>query len=120
MKTKASRILLAGLALAFAGSMTARPALADYFYSTDTSSVRVIESPVLMERTVESPVTVERVIEKPAVIERTVERPVVLERCCASPTVIERTTSSPVIIEKTGLPHLFHLGLFPVVDFSLF
>ncbi|GEM_PF-3057135 len=110
MKSKVTQILLAGLALAFAGSMTARPAWADYLYTTDSSTVRVIESPVVMERVVESPVTVQKVIEQPTVIERTVEKPVILER----------STCSPVIIEKTGLPHLFHLGIFPLGELSIF
>ena len=111
MKKIASFLMVAGLAAVAIGTSAPQTASADEFVSRYTYYVNGVEMPrstVLQTTTLG---TTEQVLTAPAVIEKTI----------AAPAVIT-TTQKPVMIEhhEDKVPHIFHLGLWPLVDFSIF
>lgn len=99
MKKLLSLAAVAGIVAAFAA-----PAQADEFVARYTYLVN--GAPVPTASTLVAPSTT--VLTQPAVIENTITSPAVL--------------SKPIMVEhhENLVPHIFHLGLWPLVDFSIF
>jgi hypothetical protein len=99
MKKLLSMAAVAGIVAAFAA-----PAQADEFVARYTYLVN--GAPVPTAATVVAPSTT--VLTQPAVIENTITTPAVV--------------SKPIMVEhhENLVPHIFHLGLWPLVDFSIF
>lgn len=121
MKKIASALMVAGLAAVAIGTSAPQTASADEFVSRYTYYVNGVEMPrstVLRTTTLG---TTDQVLTAPAVIENSVCAPGTIQRTLTSPAVIT-TTQKPVMIEhhEDKVPHLFHLGLWPLVDFSIF
>ena len=109
MKKIASALMVAGLAAVALGTSAPQAANADEFVSRYTYYVNGVAMPrSTVLRTTTSDATV---LTQPAVIERTLTAPAVVT-----------TTEQPIMIEhhEDKKPHLFHLGLFPLIDFSIF
>lgn len=100
MKKLLSMAAVAGIVAAFAA-----PAQADEFVARYTYLVNGAPVPAA-SATVVAPATT--VLTQPAVIESTITAPAVV--------------SKPIMVEhhENLVPHIFHLGLWPLVDFSIF
>jgi len=95
MKKLLSLAAVAGIVVAFAA-----PAQADEFVARYTYLVNGVQVPTAAATTV---------LTQPAVIENTIVAPAVVG-------------SRPIMVEhhENLVPHIFHLGLWPLVDFSIF
>lgn len=107
MKNLRSLAAVAGL-LATTLTVAAPAAHADEFVARYTYLVNGVEVPrtSVLRSTLPSTTTV---LEQPAVIYNTLTAPAVI-------------TKAPIMVEhrETLTPHIFHLGLWPLVDFSIF
>ncbi len=102
MKKLLSLAAVAGIVAAFAA-----PAQADEFVARYTYLVNGTQIPsAAVSSTTLAPATT--VLTQPAVIENTITAPAVV--------------SKPIMVEhhENLVPHIFHLGLWPLVDFSIF
>jgi hypothetical protein len=116
MKKLLSLAAVAGIAFA-----TAAPVQADEFVARYTYLVNGVNAPVAATTTV---------LEQPAVIESgacgatVLTQPAVLDSCGSTvltqPAVLG--TTKPIMVEhhENLVPHIFHLGLWPLIDFSIF
>jgi hypothetical protein len=100
MKKLLSLAAVAGIVAAFAA-----PAQADEFVARYTYLVNGAAVPTAAVTTVAPATTV---LTQPAVIENTITAPAVV----AKPIMVEH--------HENLVPHIFHLGLWPLVDFSIF
>jgi hypothetical protein len=101
MKKLLSLAAVAGIVAAFAA-----PAQADEFVARYTYLVNGAPVPTAAVTTVAPATTV---LTQPAVIENTITAPAVIG---AKPIMVEH--------HENLVPHIFHLGLWPLVDFSIF
>jgi hypothetical protein len=110
MKKLLSLAAVAGIVAAFAA-----PAQADEFVARYTYLVNGVQVPTAAATTV---------LTQPAVIQNSCAAPTVLTQ----PAVIDSTITAPAVVSKPIMvehhenlvPHIFHLGLWPLVDFSIF
>jgi len=108
MKNLLSLAAVAGL-VATTFTLAAPAANAEEFVARYTYLVNGVEVPstTVLRSTLPSTTTV---IEQPAVISNTLTAPAVV------------TTKAPIMVEhrESLTPHIFHLGLWPLIDFSIF
>jgi len=138
MKKVLSLMAIAGLVAAFAAPAQADEFVARYTYLVNGAQIPA-STTLTQSAVIEDSCGAKAVITQPAVLEDScasraiITQPALIQDSCAStvitqPAVVERTlcapavVTQPVLIEKheKRMPHLFHLGLFPLVDFSLF
>lgn len=113
MKKLLSLAAVAGIAFC-----TAAPAaMADEFVARYTYLVNGVQVPATAATST--------VITQPAVLESTgcgtvLTQPAVIDRTLTAPAVVN--TTKPIMVEhhENLVPHLFHLGLWPIIDFSIF
>ena len=114
MKSIARFLMVAGIAAVAVGTGLPQVASADEFVSRYSYFVNGVQVPASQM------VTTTQTLTQPAVIQTT-PTTVLMQ-----PAVIENTTPAVVapatMIQdhENMVPHLFHLGLWPLVDFSLF
>jgi len=122
MKKVLSLLTLAGIAAIFAAPAHADEFVARYTYllnDTNLSAPTVLSQPAVI-----APACGTQVISQPAVLDScstVISQPAVIDSCSrvlTQPAVIKR----PIMVEdhENIVPHFFHLGLWPLVDFSIF
>ncbi len=138
MKKLLSLVAVAGIAF----SVAAPAAMADEFVARYTYLVNGAAVPTAGTTVLTQPAVLEpcgTVFTQPAVLEpcgTVLTQPAVLEPCgtvltqpavlnpCSTGTVLVQpaVTQRPIMVEhhENLVPHLFHLGLWPLVDFSIF
>jgi len=111
MKKLLSLAAVAGIVAAFAAPAQADEFVARYTYLVNgvqvPSSTAVLTQPAVIQSSACAPATT--VLTQPAVIENTITAPAVIG-------------TKPIMVEhhENLVPHIFHLGLWPLVDFSIF
>jgi len=131
MKKLASLLVVAGVAAGFLG--VSAPANADEFVSRYTYYVNGVAAPsstVLRETSnsavLAAPGGCGTVLTQPAIAApacgtaTVLTQPAVVEQSICAPAVV--SSKSPIMVEhhEDKVPHLFHLGLWPLIDFSIF
>jgi hypothetical protein len=110
MKKLLSLAAVAGI-VAFAA-----PAQADEFVARYTYLVNGVQVPAAAATT--------QVLTQPAVVTgnscAVLTQPAVVESTITAPAVVN--TTRPIMVEhhENLVPHIFHLGLWPLIDFSIF
>jgi hypothetical protein len=111
MKKLLSLAAVAGI-VAFAA-----PAQADEFVARYTYLVNGVQVPAAAATT--------QVLTQPAVVTgnscgAVLTQPAVVESTITAPAVVN--TTKPIMVEhhENLVPHIFHLGLWPLIDFSIF
>lgn len=109
MKNLLSLATVAGL-IATTFSVAAPAAHAEEFVARYTYLINGVQGPsnTVLRSTLPGNTMV---LEQPAVIENTITAPAVVG-----------ATKAPIMVEhrESLVPHIFHLGLWPLVDFSIF
>jgi hypothetical protein len=103
--------MVAGFAAAALGTSVPQIASADEFVSRYTYYVNGVELP-------RSSVYRTEIGGSTAVL----AAPTIVEKTITAPAVITSTQPAPIMVEhhENKVPHIFHLGLWPLVDFSIF
>ena len=112
MKNLLSLLTVAGIIAAFAA-----PAHADEFVARYTYLVNGAALP-----------TAAATLSQPAVIApsacgtQVISQPAVIDNACGATLTQPAVISKPIMVEdhENIVPHFFHLGLWPLVDFSIF
>lgn len=113
MKKLLSLAAVAGIAF----SIAAPAAQADEFVARYTYLVNGVQVPAAAATTV---LTQPAVIEAAPACGTVLTQPAVIEKTITAPAVVG--TTKPIMVEhhENLVPHLFHLGLWPLIDFSIF
>lgn len=113
MKKLLSLAAVAGIAFGIA----APAAMADEFVARYTYLVNGAQVPAAASTTV---LTQPAVIQAAPACGTVLTQPAVLDRTITAPAVVN--TQRPIMVEhrENLVPHLFHLGLWPLIDFSIF
>jgi hypothetical protein len=123
MKNLLSLLAVAGIVAGFAAPANADEFVARYTYLVNGAQLPAAQ--VLSQPAVINNACPAQVLTQPAVVEacpaKVLTQPAVVDAC---PTVISQPAvlTKPIMVEdhETINPHFFHLGLWPLIDFSIF
>lgn len=115
MKKVLSLLAVAGIAAVFAA-----PARADEFVARYTYLVNGAEAPIV-NTSLTQPAVIGGTCGAPALL----SQPAVVGDACGTTVLTQpavAATAAPVMVEdhENIVPHFFHIGLWPLVDFSIF
>jgi len=141
MKNLLSLLTVAGIAAAFAAPAHADEFVARYTYLVNGAVAPVattLTQPAIIDsacgtRVLSRPALVEpaygtRILSQPALVEpacgtRILSQPALVEPACSTSVISQPAiVGRPIMVEdhENIVPHFFHIGLWPLVDFSLF
>lgn len=119
MKKLLSLAAVAGIVAAFAAPAQADEFVARYTYLVNGSNIGAAAATTLPGTVLTQPAVIENgacgasVLTQPAVIQN---------NACGVTTLPAVVGAKPIMVEhhENLVPHIFHLGLWPLVDFSIF
>lgn len=126
MKKVLSLLSVAGMVAAFAAPANADEFVARYTYLVNGAQLPAATATLSQPAVITGDACGTQVITQPAVLDscgsRVITQPAVLDSCGTSVISQPAVVNRPIMVEahENIVPHFFHLGLWPLVDFSIF